>query len=361
MDVSLIKIINDGIDAELEIVVNAFNRCIEQQILVRKGVVEDNEEWDEFAYCYPKNVIILQARESKTKEPRIKEYTYVQTILRGVLHTILHPDTLNFRLTHRKEPYQLINIVMNILGEMGCMVTMHDNKDLLIDGKKFFQVAVIISGKFVTELGSVIMKHKPDILENVLEQPELSIQKLTCSQPDGLIAGLEEIVFDFDRDNFLEELIKKIEKQNWNWVIYMKKETTAENENLINKLTDKLNSYSNSIAEEYDIMMLIEESIRDVFSCDLDCSTCTPKEQGQCMQAWKKANLYLLRKMALDETKLMEFTNNILEMINLVQQTNDFLNNQKKGLEDETKDKYKKRFENIKNKKKNSHNDSFYT
>jgi len=127
----------------------------------------------------------------------------------------------------------------------------------------------------------------------------------------------------------------------------MRKKRTKDMEESVKKLKAKIYSYSEDIQDEFDIMELIEDNIREVFECDLECTTCTREEQGECMQSWKKANLYFLRKLYLDETKLVEFTENIKEMINLVVETKKILEDDKKNQEDETKGKYKSRFEEI--------------
>jgi len=62
-------------------------------------------------------------------------------------------------------------------------------------------------------------------------------------------------------------------------------------------LYDKLVKISESIEEEFDMMELIEDEIKDLFRCDLNCWTCSHEEQGKCMQKFKKANLYWIRKI----------------------------------------------------------------
>lgn len=57
----------------------------------------------------------------------------------------------------------------------------------------------------------------------------------------------------------------------------------------------------NTILEEFDLIEAIEDNIKDIFSCDLDCSTCSRVEFGECMQTFKKANLYWIRKAVQNE------------------------------------------------------------
>ena len=134
----------------------------------------------------------------------------------------------------------------------------------------------------------------------------------------------------------------------------MKKDLSKFGKEAVKKIMDKLYTLSEKVEDEYDIMELVEDNIRDIFECDLDCSTCSREEQGKCMQNFKKANLYLLRKLYLDEVLLKEFTQDILEMIDLVAETRNVLELEKKTIENETKEKYRKRFEEIKKRTRNT-------
>ena len=62
-------------------------------------------------------------------------------------------------------------------------------------------------------------------------------------------------------------------------------------------LIEKITKLSEDIREEFDMMEVIEDEIKDLFSCDLNCKTCSVEEQGQCLQNFKKANIYWLRKI----------------------------------------------------------------
>lgn len=133
----------------------------------------------------------------------------------------------------------------------------------------------------------------------------------------------------------------------------MRKEMSKAGKEGVKKIMDKLYTLSDKVEDEYDIMELIEDNIRDIFACNLDCATCSSKEQGECMQTFKKANLYLLRKLYLDEVLLKEFTQDILDMIELVAETRDVLETEKTTTEKESREMYKKRFDEIREKAKN--------
>ena len=133
----------------------------------------------------------------------------------------------------------------------------------------------------------------------------------------------------------------------------MRKELTKKGKDAVKKIMDKLYSLSEKVEDEYDIMELVEDNIRDIFKCNLDCSTCSSKEQGECMQTFKKANLYLLRKLYLDEVLLKEFTQDILDMIDLVAETRNVLETERTATDKESREMYKKRFDEIKERNKN--------
>ena len=79
-------------------------------------------------------------------------------------------------------------------------------------------------------------------------------------------------------------------------------------------LTEKLMKLSRDVAEEFDMIELIEDEIKDLFQCDLNCATCSRVEQGKCLQSFKKANLYWLRKIVQDETFLKDIVGQMEEM-----------------------------------------------
>jgi hypothetical protein len=66
-------------------------------------------------------------------------------------------------------------------------------------------------------------------------------------------------------------------------------------------LNDLILSTRDCIEEEFDMLEIIEDEIESIFSCNMDCKTCTAEEQGECFARWRKTNLYWLRKIAQDE------------------------------------------------------------
>ena len=126
------------------------------------------------------------------------------------------------------------------------------------------------------------------------------------------------------------------------------------------KLNEKILELSNSVLEEFDMLELVEDSIKDVFDCNLNCATCSNDERGKCMQSFKKANIFWLRKIAQDEwmikdivEKMDEMRQALAEMMEMQKEYN--TNNSL------TTDKLKKRKDQIKNKIKNKHGYNFYS
>jgi hypothetical protein len=80
------------------------------------------------------------------------------------------------------------------------------------------------------------------------------------------------------------------------------------------KLLEKIQTLADDAREEYDMIELVEDSIRDVFKCSLNCKDCSKIEQGTCMQNFKKANLYWLRKIVQDEKYLKDCVDKMYDM-----------------------------------------------
>lgn len=85
------------------------------------------------------------------------------------------------------------------------------------------------------------------------------------------------------------------------------------------KINIKLIELRDNVLEEFDMLELVEDSIKDIFSCDLNCVTCSNNERGKCMQDFKKANLYWIRKIAQDELYLKQIVEQMDEMRILLQ------------------------------------------
>ena len=100
----------------------------------------------------------------------------------------------------------------------------------------------------------------------------------------------------------------------------MKYKKSTEEE--FNKLNEKIIEIRDSVEEEFDLMELIEDEIKDLFSCNLECKTCTTEEQGACLSQFKKGNLYWLRKIAQDEWMLKSMSDQINTMRELLLKMN---------------------------------------
>lgn len=114
------------------------------------------------------------------------------------------------------------------------------------------------------------------------------------------------------------------------------------------------------VREEFDMLEVIQDSIKEVFDCDLDCKTCSSEEQGQCMQAFKVGNLLLLRKLQQDEYIILDFIQNVEDIMNLTTEWKDALDQEQKERELKAKKVYRKGFEKIRENKNKIEDESFY-
>lgn len=132
-------------------------------------------------------------------------------------------------------------------------------------------------------------------------------------------------------------------------------ESDVEYKNLQEKIFD----LRDSVLEEFDMMELIEDSIKDIFSCDLNCATCSDMDRGKCMQSFKKGNLYWLRKIAQQEQILEGIVSKIDEGTKALVEMN---RKTRKMFKDITSndDKYKKREEEVKTRLKENHGYNLY-
>jgi hypothetical protein len=126
------------------------------------------------------------------------------------------------------------------------------------------------------------------------------------------------------------------------------------------RINIKILELRDNILEEFDMLELVEDSIKDIFSCDLNCVTCSNDERGKCMQSFKKANIYWLRKISQDEWMIKDVVDKIdgmreslVKMMEI--QKEYFANNSGNSA------KFKEHKDKIKNKLKNNHGYNIYS
>ncbi len=126
------------------------------------------------------------------------------------------------------------------------------------------------------------------------------------------------------------------------------------------KLNNKILELRDSILEEFDMLELVEDSIKDVFDCNLNCVTCSNEERGKCMQSFKKANIFWLRKIAQDEWMIKDI---VIKMDEMREVLSEMMEAQKQYNTNNplSSDKLKKRKDQIKNGMKNDHGYHLYS
>lgn len=135
-----------------------------------------------------------------------------------------------------------------------------------------------------------------------------------------------------------------------------KEQSDIEYEKLFNKIME----LKENVLEEFDMLELIEDSIKDVFGCNLNCATCSREEQGQCMQNFKKANLYWVRKVAQDEEMIK---NVVIKMEGMMEALIEMMEKQKETYSSKclNSEKLNDRKKEIKNRLKDKHGYDFYS
>jgi len=132
------------------------------------------------------------------------------------------------------------------------------------------------------------------------------------------------------------------------------------------KLHNKMITLSANISEEFDILETVEDNIKDIFNCDLDCSTCTEDDRAICMQTFKKGNFYWIRKIAQDEKmlqsiveKMDEYREILAEATKFIRETVDIKIDESDESDEELKDDKSKKLEKRKKELKRSFKDIY--
>lgn len=81
---------------------------------------------------------------------------------------------------------------------------------------------------------------------------------------------------------------KKFEKFNDN----KKKEIQKKIVDKINEITQLKKSYS----ENLDVFEAVNDEMKDIFECDLDCSTCGIDDRGKCLQSFRLGNVFFQKQ-----------------------------------------------------------------
>jgi len=126
------------------------------------------------------------------------------------------------------------------------------------------------------------------------------------------------------------------------------------------RLNEKILQLRDNVLEEFDMLELVEDSIKDIFSCNLNCVTCTREEQGKCMQNFKKANIYWVRKIAQDEWMIKDIVQKMDEMrqalVEMMEMQKEYYTTGKLS-----SDKFKERKDQVKKKLKSKHRYNIYS
>ena len=72
------------------------------------------------------------------------------------------------------------------------------------------------------------------------------------------------------------------------------------------EISDKINAKINEITslkktyeENLDIFDAVNDEMKDLFECDLNCTTCDQNDLGNCLQNFRLANVFLQKQTRL--------------------------------------------------------------
>ncbi len=74
------------------------------------------------------------------------------------------------------------------------------------------------------------------------------------------------------------------------------KEKKQDISDKINGKINEITSLKKSYEENLDIFDAVNDEMKTLFECDLNCSTCGPDDKGSCMQNFRLANVFLQRQ-----------------------------------------------------------------
>lgn len=101
-------------------------------------------------------------------------------------------------------------------------------------------------------------------------------------------------------------------RKQWNRLTKKGKEKLQEKLfDLQLKLTDLENNYE----KVYDLEETINDNIKNCLECDGDCSTCSVRDQGDCLLNFRKANIFFLAKLRSYEEFFQDAVEYIIKFI----------------------------------------------
>jgi len=101
-------------------------------------------------------------------------------------------------------------------------------------------------------------------------------------------------------------------RKEWNRLTKKGKEKLQEKlMDLQFKLTDLEDNYE----KVYDLEETINDNIKSCLECDGDCTTCSEKDQANCLLNFRKANVFILAKLRSYEEFFQDAVHYIIKFI----------------------------------------------
>ena len=93
-------------------------------------------------------------------------------------------------------------------------------------------------------------------------------------------------------------------RTKWNKLTDEKK---AEISSEIVVFMDEVTKKKDKFTQEFDFFDAINDEIKSLFECNGDCSTCSVEDVKHCLQNFRVANVYLVKKLKLYDQGLEKF------------------------------------------------------
>lgn len=101
-------------------------------------------------------------------------------------------------------------------------------------------------------------------------------------------------------------------RKKWNEMSDKDKENLME---VIRERMLDLTEKRESLEEEYNCFEEINDQIQDTFECDMKCETCDEVDRARCMQSFRIANVYWIKKLRLYEDYFLKTLETSLDVL----------------------------------------------
>ena len=94
-----------------------------------------------------------------------------------------------------------------------------------------------------------------------------------------------------------------------------KEEEKTIKQNILNVITKVKKTYE----ENLDVFEAVNDHLKDIFECNLDCNTCSEEEWKECLQRFKEGNVFWIIKIREMEYMIKNMIDPILYFVDSMQ------------------------------------------